>query len=379
MPVRKTGSRSTLAAVAALVFLGPWALGLGPDTVAAAVPGVKGTVVDASAGVLPGVTVTAQGADGRPLATTVTDAVGEFTFDGLPAGQVTLLFRLDGFTDAKATVTIKPAGQAAEKDSEKIVQRLELSGFSEAVTVRGAAPLPPVPPRVLAPVAAHDPASVCGPAKAEDRVPTFGVVKSIRTGARQAMFKERDELLIDPGLVNLLRVGDNFIVRRRFSTLLGDSRHPVTGEHSAGLLQIVDVDGPMATAVVVYACDEMMIGDFLAPFRPEPIRPAEAVGAPVFDKATRLLFADAGQMLGSTNRLLVIAQGARDGIETGQRLTIFRRSSATPAPVILGDAVVVAVRRESATIRVERTVDVIFLGHDGDWVAPQRSAETRKN
>ena len=85
-----------------------------------------------------------------------------------------------------------------------------------------------------------------------------------------------------------------------------------------------------------------------------------------------------GQMLGSTNRLLVIALGARDGIETGQRLTIFRRSAALPAPTILGDAVVVAVRRESATIRVERTIDVIFLGHDGDWVAPQRPAQTRR-
>jgi hypothetical protein len=330
--------------------------------------------------VLPGVTVTAQGADGRPLATTVTDATGEFTFDGLPAGPVTLLFRLDGFADAKATVTIKPADQAGAKDTERIVQTLELSGFSEAVTVRGAAPLPPVPPRVLAAVPAHDPASVCGPAKAEDRVPTFGVVKSIRTGARQAMFKERDELLIDPGIVNVLNVGDNFIVRRRFPTALIEGRNGVTmGEHSAGLLQIVDADGPMATAVVVYACDEMMIGDYLAPFRPEPIRPAQAVGAPLFDKATRLLFADAGQMLGSTNRLLVIAQGARDGIETGQRLTIFRRSAAMPAPTILGDAVVVAVRRESATVRVERAIDVIFLGLDGDWVAPQRPAASQKN
>lgn len=357
-----------------MAFLGPWAVGRGP--VAAAAPSVKGTVVDSSEAVLPGVTVTAQGPDGRALATTVTSATGEFVFDGLPAGPVTLLFRLDGFTEAKATVTIKAAG---EGDTDRVVQKLELSGFSEAVTVRAPAPLPPVPPRVLGPVPAHDPASVCGPAKAEDRVPTFGVVKSIRTGSRQAMFKERDELLVDPGHLNLLNVGDNFIVRRQFPTTLVDGKNKVTmGEHSAGLLQIVDVDGPMATAVVVYACDEMMIGDYLAPFRPEPIRPAEPVGTPAYDKATRLLFADAGQMLGSTNRLLVIAQGARDGIETGQRLTIFRRSAALPAPTILGDAVVVAVRRESATIRVERTIDVIFLGHDGDWVAPQRPVQTRR-
>ena len=87
-----------------------------------------------------------------------------------------------------------------------------------------------------------------------------------------------------------------------------------------------------------------------------------------------LLFADAGQMLGSKHRLLVISHGSRDGLKTGQRLTIFRRSFGGSSPLILGDAVVVAVRRESATIRVENSVDVIFLGDSGDWVAPQRPA-----
>ena len=81
---------------------------------APAPPGIKGTVVDASAGVLPGVTVTAQAPDGRPLATTVTNAAGEFTFESLPAGQVTLLFHLDGFADAKATISISPAGSTGE-------------------------------------------------------------------------------------------------------------------------------------------------------------------------------------------------------------------------------------------------------------------------
>ena len=377
MPAWRDGHRSTISVVFALIV----SIVVVAGAAVQAPLSVKGTVVDASAGVLPGVTVTAQAPDGRPLATTVTNAVGDFSFDKLPAGQITLLFHLDGFADAKATITIKPAGQAGVSAHARIVQRLEISGFAEAVTVRGhLPPPPPPPPRVLAPVPEHDPASVCGPAKAEDKVPTFGVIKSIRTGARQAMFAERDELLIDTGILNLLNVGEHFVVRRRYPTLLTDSRNRVTqGEHSAGLLQIVDADGPMATAVVIYACDEMMVGDFLAPFRPEPIRPTDPAGAPAFDKAARLLFAAPGQMLGSTNRLLVIAHGARDGIQIGQRLTIFRRSFAIPTPTILGDAVVVAVRRESATVRVERAIDVIFLGNDGDWVAPQRPVQSRRN
>ena len=372
MPARPNGLLWMIAVVSAVIAIGV------AGVAAPAPPGIKGRVVDASAAVLPGVTVTVQAPDGWPLATTVTNAVGEFTFDSLPAGQVTLLFHLDGFADAKATISISPAGSTGE--SERIVHRLELSGFAESVTVRGAAlPPAPPPPRVLAPVPEHDPASVCGPAKAEDEIPTFGVIRSVRTGRPQAMFATRDELMIEPGIVNLLKVGDNFVVRRRYPTPLTDNQNRVTmGEHSAGLLQIVEADGPMATAVVIYACDEMTIGDYLAPFRPEPIGATHPAGAPAFDRPARLLFGDAGQMLGSTNRLLVIDHGARDGVRIGQRLTIFRRSPAVPTPIMLGEAVVVAVRRASATIRVERATDVLFLGHDGDWVAPQPPARTRK-
>jgi hypothetical protein len=211
-------------------------------------------------------------------------------------------------------------------------------------------------------------------------IPAIGVIRSIRTGRPQAMFATRDELMIEPGVVNRLNVGDNFVVRRRYPTPLTDNQRRVTmGEHSAGLLQIVEADGPMAAAVVIYACDEMTIGDYLAPFRPESIPATHQKDAPAFDGPARLLFGAAGQMLGSTNRLLVIDHGARDGVLIGQRLTIFRRSAAVPTPIVLGDAVVVAVRRASATIRVERATDVLFLGHDGDWVAPQGQVPARKH
>jgi len=355
-----------IATIAALLIWGA------PAQATAQMPrNVKGTVVDVSGAVLPGVTVDATGTDGTSLATTVSNAVGEFTLEGLPAGPVALLFHLDGFADARATVS--------DRD-QRLVQRLELSSFAETVTVRGAPPPPPPPPpRVLAPVPDHDPASVCGPAKAESIVPAYGTILSARKKETQGLYAAGDEIFVDPGMVNLLSVGQNYVVRRRYSTPLTDSRNPATmGEHTAGLLQIVDVDGASATAVVVYACDEMMRSDYLAPFHPEPVRTPDPAGPPAFDKAAKLLFGAPGKMLGSTNRLLVISQGARDGVQTGQRMTIFRRSRFSPTPVILGDAVVVAVRRESATIRVERATDVIFLGDGGDWVAPQRPAQASR-
>jgi Carboxypeptidase regulatory-like domain len=331
---------------------------------------VEGTVVDASAGVLPGVTVVAMAGDGRLLATTVTNAAGEFAVTGLATDQIALLFHLDGFADAKANVTIGSGPR------ERLVQRLELAGFNESVTVRAdPPPPPPPPPRVLAPVPAHDPASVCGPAKAEGIAPGLGTIKSLRTQATQGLFSAGDEVVIDTGALSLVSVGQNYVARRRYPTTVPETRNQMMiGEHSAGVLQIVEVDEASATAVVIYACDEMRAGDYLAPFEPEPERPADAFGTPAFDKAARLLFADDGKMLGTTRRLLVMAQGSRQGIRAGQRLTIFRRSGfGRGTPVILGEAVVVAVRRDSATIRVERATDVIFLGDTGDWVAPQQA------
>jgi hypothetical protein len=155
---------------------------------------------------------------------------------------------------------------------------------------------------------------------------------------------------------------------------------PVFGEHSSGLLQIVAVEDQTSTAVVVYACDEMMMGDYLAAFEPEPIRVPDPIGTPAFEMAAKILFADAGQMLGVPRRMLVIDRGSRDGVQPGQRFTLIRRSHSGHAkPAIVGEAIVVAVRNESATVRVEQATDVIFLGSDGDMAAPQRPAQRAKN
>ena len=67
---------------------------------------------------------------------------------------------------------------------------------------------------------------------------------------------------------------------------------------------------------------------------------------------------------------MVIDQGTDNGVRVGQRLTLFRlpRPGAR-GPAVIGDAVVVAVRIDSATIRVQHAKDIIAIG---DSAAPQR-------
>jgi hypothetical protein len=335
----------------------------------------RGVVADESGGVLPGVTVVATAQDGSVITTGVTDAVGRYTLDGLPVATLRITFQLEGFAVAAAELTL--TGTA---DATIPTQRLKLASKTESVEVRGnlrvsappppppprVPPPPPPPPRVLNKIPEHDRDSVCGPAKPAGASDAFGTIRSGRSARGNGLFSTGDEVSVEAGSANL-QVGQNFVARRAYRTSADPGGS--AGEHTAALMQIVAVDHQTATAIVVYACDEVMPGDWLAPFAPEPIRTPEPPSAPLYDRAARIVLTDAGQSIGAPRRLMVIDRGSDNGIRVGQRVTLFR--PARPGerrPTVLGDAVVVAIRADSATIRVQRATDIIEMG---DSAAPQ--------
>jgi len=71
------------------------------------------------------------------------------------------------------------------------------------------------------------------------------------------------------------------------------------------------------------------------------------------------------------DRMMVIDRGARQGVYVGQRFTLFRELASRRLPS--GDAIVVSVRSDSATIRIDRVTDAVTVG---DWAAPQSSSRT---
>lgn len=353
---------------AALVFLtGLWAA---PAAGHRADGQVTGVVSDQSNGVLPGVTVVATADGGRILETAVTDAAGRFRVGPFPPGRVKLTFQLEGFADAAVEVTLTA-------DAETVVsQHLVVAPRSENVLVVGKVPDPPPPPPplvprpvsrptpVTVPVVPHDRDSICGPSKLSTE--SYGTVVTRRSAAN-LLYAEGDELVVDRGTRGGLEVGHNFVVRRTYR--IGWDPQTETGEHTAGVVQIVSAEEYSSVAAVIYSCDEIMPGDRLALFKPEPLRTPEPAGTPDYRYAARILFPDLGQLIGTPKHLMVIDHGTADGIRVAQRVTLFRRQSGGRTRLIIGEGVVVAARRNSATIRIDRATDVVVFG---DYAAPQR-------
>jgi carboxypeptidase family protein/TonB-dependent receptor-like protein len=97
---------------------------------------IVGVVTDESGGVLPGVTVTLQGAQVAGQPTTVTGTDGAYRFPAVPPGEYTLTFTLLGFSTVKQERIPVPLGTTVE-----IGAQMKVSALQETVTVIGESPV----------------------------------------------------------------------------------------------------------------------------------------------------------------------------------------------------------------------------------------------
>jgi hypothetical protein len=329
---------------------------------------MTGRVTDESGAALPGATVTLTSPRSSKPIVVITDAVGQYQTPSMPPGTYAVSFEMSGFETRTNPTVLLNAGEVFILD-----RQLGLAQLTETVTVTGEVPKPaPAPPAIplrkrpeIVPVPRPLLASVCGPDKPSDEDITVGHILGHRDETRRELFGPGDVLVVDVGADMGLKQGDNFIVRRRFQ--YGDKGVPLKqatfGEQAAGLVQVVETSPASAVAVVVYACAEFMAGDGLAVFEPLPVLAPDASGDPHFDDPARIVFGALGRATGATHELMVIDRGFSQGVVRGQRFTLFRHSLATGGPVIrLGDGVVVAVRPQSATIRIDRANDAVEVG-----------------
>jgi hypothetical protein len=328
---------------------------------------LTGRVTDGSGGALPGVTVTVSSDRLKRPVVVVSDHVGQYQTPPLPADTYAVTFEMSGFeTRTNPAVLVRP-GEIFVLD-----RQLGLASLTETVTVTGEEPkAPPAPPRkplrttpATTPIPKPLLASVCGPDKPEDLELIVGHIIAHRDDARRELYGPGDVLLLDVGSDMGMAVGQNFVVRRRFR--YGDKGAPAKlatyGGQSAGVVQVVSTTPETAVVAVVYGCGEFEAGDAIAPFDPMPVVAEQAGGDPDYDDPASIVFGDLGRATGTAHQLMVIDRGLNQDVVRGQRVTIFRRTVSGGPVVSLADGLVVAVRPQSATIRIDRATDAIESG-----------------
>ena len=343
---------------------------------------IMGAVTDGSGGALPGVTVTVSGGN-VPPPPVVTDGSGRYLTAWLAPGAYNVTFTLSGFETRTINKVQLGAGQTVVLD-----QQLGLAPMTETVQVTAVAPVPPPPPPPpsfrferntapprpkVKPVDKEILASVCGPREARDFSLAIGRVVSHRDNSDRRLLGPGDLLTIDAGETKGVANGQNLVVRRRLPT--GDlsfrpSKNQTGGEQAAGLVQVVEISPESSVAQVVYACGEIVAGDAVEPYAPQPAFFAVAAGTPRFDDPARITLGENGQTASAAGQMVAIDRGIVQGVQRGQRLTIFRYVPGNPRlNTTIGDGVIVAIRADSATIKIDRAIDAVMVG---DLVALHR-------
>ena len=122
--------RTTSLALAWTALTAVFALGTPATAAAQGTATIRGTVTDASGGVLPGATVTITNAGTKEFRTAVTDDRGGYTFPSLFNGTYEVKVELEGFKgyDAK-NIVLSP------NDTRGLDVMLEVGSLTDVITV----------------------------------------------------------------------------------------------------------------------------------------------------------------------------------------------------------------------------------------------------
>jgi hypothetical protein len=189
---------------------------------------------------------------------------------------------------------------------------------------------------------------------------------------RKSLFGVGDQVFIAGGTAQGLKSGDEYFVRR-----IDPDRYaePIKGAfpltvHTAGAVQIAETTTDGAVAVVTYTCDGISEGDYLERFEP-PAAPAAAADAkPDFANPGRLILGSERRSINAPGDFMIFDRGSDHGLRVGQTVTIFRPAPGGAGPITpVGTARLYAVKPESSTVRIETSVDAVYVG---DLVAIHR-------
>ncbi len=229
--------------------------------------------------------------------------------------------------------------------------------------------LPAVPAAAQTTLSNEALAIACGPRASYEPPDMKMTVGGSLTGAK-GVYAPWHRIVINAGSEEGLRSGQEFFVRRIVPPreLPRQGEKPVHAVSTAGWIRIDDVQSHRAIASILHECDGISPGDFLEPFAVPSVPTPLPEGKPDYTEAGRVLFGAERQNLGGSGSLLLVDRGSNQGIQPGQRFTIYRPSDAGPN-VIVARAMVVALQPDVSMVRVEDMRDAVMAG---DFAAPHK-------
>jgi hypothetical protein len=195
-------------------------------------------------------------------------------------------------------------------------------------------------------------------------------------GNAKNSFADRDIMYLNKGSNAGVRAGDVYTFHHASYAV----KHPYNG-HSIGTKiettgwgRVILVEENTATVVVEQACADIHLGDYLKPFenvnvplvvrRAAPTRltpPSGKAHGFVVDIANDATIAGSGQ-------LMSINMGSDDGLAPGNMMVLYRVTyPSIPSPrAVLGDAVVLAVKDRTSTVKLLSSNNAVMVGDEAE-------------
>jgi len=206
----------------------------------------------------------------------------------------------------------------------------------------------------------------------EGEDPAVQIIDAEGAQDTKTIFSDGDRMYINQGRQDGIESGQIFqVVELKKRNLVQDEDRPVyqygTLAKWKGRARIEHVADTKSTAILENCCHEVMLADFLVPFVPKDTMMGKDLGydVPPFESEGPIgevvyLEIDKNQI--GSGSCALISLGARDGIQVGQQLILFRVLSEGAPLFIYGNSVVIDVGDATATVKVLSCEDPIRIG-----------------
>ena len=214
----------------------------------------------------------------------------------------------------------------------------------------------------------------CAPASGGG-TPPLGALRVVGGQMQEprTIFGPTDLIVVGGGSAQGVQLGQQFFVRRAFDW----GQHMSVGVHAVntvGGIRIVAVNSTTAIASVDFACDALMVDDFLQPYV-EPVLPpnitrTDTSGELDFAAAGHILFGPSDQLTAGAGAYMVADIGAGRGAAPGTRFAVYRDLGVPGVPLsAVGEAIVVFAGQDTSVVRFTLARGAVA---SGDLLVPHK-------